>query len=113
MSRTNPIVYVPQMVKGRNVSMALRFGAIVPILHEDPELYALDRAIKKLKEGLANYTAHDHLLLMGDPVVIGIATMIAGQNTGGYVNLLKFDRQMFDYLGVIVDLREPVRREEN
>jgi hypothetical protein len=48
---------------------------------------------------------HDYLLLMGDPVVIGMATMIASQQTGGVVNLLKFDRQSFDYIPVTIDIR--------
>jgi hypothetical protein len=34
-----------------------------------------------------------------------MSTMISSQQTGGVVNLLKFDRQSFDYIPVTVDIR--------
>jgi hypothetical protein len=100
-----PIVFVPQMVAGRNLSAALKFGSIVSILNEDPSPFALGPAIEELRRTLAGYMPHDYILLMGDPVVIGMSTMISSQQTGGVVNLLKFDRQSFDYIPVTVDIR--------
>lgn len=57
----------------------------------------LDEARKTLSEKLANFSKSDYLLAVGDPVAIAAAVLIAGERTGGVVNLLKWDRMRRSY----------------
>lgn len=50
------------------------------------------QAIRQLETVLATYTESDFLLAVGDPVAIAAAALIAGQRTGGKINILKWDR---------------------
>ena len=59
--------------------------------------------IRELKSKLRNIKHTDYLLLAGDPVLIGMATVIATQITVGQINLLKWDRATGRYLKVPVD----------
>ena len=55
---------------------------------------------------LKDYTPEDHLLLTGDPAIIGIACSIVSDITNGKFNLLKWDRQEKMYYPLKINLYE-------
>ena len=54
--------------------------------------------------GLKNFTDNDHLLLTGDPALIGVACSIVSDITGGKYKLLKWDRQEKTYYPIEVNI---------
>ena len=49
-------------------------------------------AIKRLRNVLEDYGPGDHIMAIGDPIAIAAAVMVAAENNGGEVSVLKFDR---------------------
>ena len=64
----------------------------------------LSGAINQLREAMANYGEGDHILAIGDPVAIAASVMVAAQNNGGRVSLLKFDRMDNSYDAYLIDV---------
>lgn len=76
-----------------DLTPATQHGALVVML--GPGNIFKDRmvqALKQLRDVLATFTEADFLLAVGDPVAIAAAVLIAGERTGGKVQLLKWDR---------------------
>jgi len=104
--KTVPTVYVTQEVRGRNILSATEYGNISVLLpHGNLFTFNNDEVIKVLQEGLDLFTVKDYLLLMGDPGSIAAAAMIASSKTGGYVNLLKWDKELKHYYPTTIDIR--------
>lgn len=97
-------VYVVQNTQGKNIFPATKFGEIVILLPEGQVTFAIAPTTYALTKGLANYSGNDYLLLIGDPIAIGLATAIAVKNTGGSVRFLKWDRQSQDYIPLSIIL---------
>jgi hypothetical protein len=64
----------------------------------------LPRIAAELVAALADYGPGDHLLAVGDPVAIALATLAAGRASGGRVSLLKWDRAEGRYDAYVVDV---------
>jgi hypothetical protein len=62
--------------------------------------------IYKLRQGLKDFTKNDHLLLTGDPALIGVACSIVSDITNGKYNLLKWDKQERKYYPISINLYE-------
>ena len=62
--------------------------------------------VYKLRQGLKNFTDNDHLLLTGDPALIGVACSIVSDITGGKYKLLKWDKQESKYYPISINLYE-------
>ena len=62
--------------------------------------------IYKLRQGLKDFTKDDHLLLTGDPALIGVACSIVSDITNGKYNLLKWDKQERKYYPIEINLYE-------
>ena len=63
--------------------------------------------IKELHQKLRSYDADtDHLLLLGNPILIGWAVSVAAYHGGERVALLQWDGKSQDYVSVSADLRE-------
>ena len=62
--------------------------------------------IYKLRQGLKNFNEKDHLLLTGDPALIGVACSIVSDITGGKYKLLKWDKQESKYYPIEINLYE-------
>jgi hypothetical protein len=52
----------------------------------------MEQATRQIAKVLATFSADDFMLAVGDPVAIAAAVLIAGQRTGGTIQLLKWDR---------------------
>ena len=62
--------------------------------------------IYKLRQGLKDFTKDDHLLLTGDPALIGVACSIVSDITNGKYNILKWDKQERKYYPIAINLYE-------
>lgn len=104
-----PKVYVPHVpsrydstvkawVPTVDLSKAERFGEIVVLLKPDTYRLAISQLIPGMKEKMRGFGPTDYIVALGDPSVIAAAAMIASSMNGGQILMLKWDRNMGDYL---------------
>jgi len=98
-------VYIVQENPNVNVIGAGRFGDLIPLLPPGRQItLSSSPVVKLLKNKLKDFNDKDFLLAMGDPVAIGIASMVASDINNGKVNMLKWDRENQCYYNVPIDL---------
>ena len=115
-----PIVYVIQEIAGTregkpkiNIMGAAEYGTFKFLLPELSQIiFSPGPLIFKLRKELANYQTTDHLLLTGDPAIIGVACSIASDITNGKYNLLKWDKQEKKYYSIAINLYEKGKIDE-
>lgn len=94
-------VFVTQEVPKFDLSPAQKYGQIIILLPltqvaGDPTYHT-----ERLAEKLADFSVmDDHLLLLGDPVLISIATAIVSIRTQGRYQLLKWDKFAKNYQSI-------------
>jgi hypothetical protein len=109
-----PTVYVIQEVAGTkagnpkiNIMGASNYGNFKFLLPEFSQMiFSPGPLVYKLRQGLKNFTDKDHLLLTGDPALIGVACSIVSDITGGKYKLLKWDKQESKYYPISINLYE-------
>ena len=107
-------VYVIQEVAGTkagnpkiNIMGASNYGNFKFLLPEFSQMiFSPGPLVFKLRQGLKNFTDQDHLLLTGDPALIGVACSIVSDITGGKYKLLKWDKQESKYYPISINLYE-------
>ena len=107
-------VYVIQEVAGTqagnpkiNIVGASSYGQLKFLLPEFSQMiFSPGPLIYKLRQGLKNFTEDDHLLLTGDPALIGVACSIVSDIKNGKYNLLKWDKQERKYYPIAINLYE-------
>ena len=108
------IVYVIQHIAGTkagkpkiNIIGARQYGEFKFLLPEFSQMiFSPGPLIYKLRQGLKDFKKEDHLLLTGDPALIGVACSIVSDITNGKYNLLKWDKQEKKYYPVSINLYE-------
>lgn len=99
------VVWVTQEVPGRNLTPARQFGELRLLLPSRQILLAPEQAIKTLYEKLSGQNLDDdYLVLIGDPIAIGMSVFVAAECNGGVINVLKWDRETRSYNPVKLDL---------
>ena len=58
------------------------------------------------RTALADFTANDYLLLLGDPLALGVAAVVAAERAGGLVTFLRWFNREKRYEPFAVDLSE-------
>ena len=114
MSMSERIVYVIQHIAGTkagkpkiNIIGARQYGEFKFLLPEFSQMiFSPGPLIYKLRQGLKDFKKEDHLLLTGDPALIGVACSIVSDITNGKYNLLKWDKQEKKYYPVSINLYE-------
>ena len=109
-----PTVYVIQEIAGTksgnpkiNIMGASNYGKFKFILPEFSQMiFSPGPLIYKLRQGLKDFKDGDHLLLTGDPAIIGVACSIVSDITGGKFKLLKWDKQERKYYPIEINLYE-------
>ena len=109
-----PTVYVIQEIPGTrdgnpkiNIMGASQYGQFKFLLPELSQMiFSPGPLVYKLRQGLKNFTDKDHLLLTGDPALIGVACSIVSDITNGKYNLLKWDKQEKKYYPIAINLYE-------
>ena len=114
LSMSERIVYVIQHIAGTQagnpkikIMGAQKYGEIKFLLPEFSQMiFSPGPLVYKLRQGLKNFTDNDHLLLTGDPALIGVACSIVSDITGGKYKLLKWDKQESKYYPISINLYE-------
>ena len=97
-------VYVVQEVPKFNVLPARKYGELELMLPPGQITLSAGPTVNRLKHKLRNFTDMDYLLLIGDPLAIGLAVAIASNTNRGNVRILKWDRQEKQYYPLNVNL---------
>jgi hypothetical protein len=111
-SGSKPVVYVVQEIAGTkegkpkiNIIGATEYGQLKFLLPELAQIiFSPGPLIIKLRRLLKDFKSKDHLLLTGDPAIIGVACSIVSDMTNGKYNLLKWDKQERRYYSIGIDL---------
>jgi hypothetical protein len=85
---------------------ARRFGRLVPLL---PTIltWPYPHVMRVLREALKDFDDEDHIVLIGDPVAIGMSVGVALAHNAGRAKVLKWDRLSRNYEPVQIDLYQP------
>ena len=121
LSMSERIVYVIQEVAGTkagnpkiNIMGASHYGKFKFLLPEFSQIiFSPGPLVYKLRQGLKNFNENDHLLLTGDPAIIGVACSIVSDITNGKYNLLKWDKQERKYYPIEINLYEKGEIDDN
>jgi len=106
-------VYIVQENPNVNVLGAGRFGELIPMLPPGRQItLSASPVIRLLSNKLREFSDDDFLLAMGDPVAIGIASMVAADVNNGKVNMLKWDRENQCYYNVKIILNQKGESDE-
>ena len=113
-SMSERIVYVIQHIAGTqagnpkiNIIGAQKYGKFKFLLPEFSQMiFSPGPLVYKLRQGLKDFNENDHLLLTGDPAIIGVACSIVSDITNGKYNLLKWDKQERKYYPIEINLYE-------
>ena len=90
-----------------NIMGASNYGQFKFLLPEFSQIiFSPGPLIYKLRQGLKNFKKKDHLLLTGDPAIIGVACSIVSDITNGKYNVLKWDKQERKYYPLEINLYE-------
>ena len=102
------IQHIPGTAEGRpkiNIMGAAEYGKFKFLLPELSQMiFSPGPLIFKLKTLLRDFKPSDHLLLTGDPAIIGVVCSLVSDITNGRFNLLKWDRQEKRYYPIEIDL---------
>ena len=121
LSMSERIVYVIQHIAGTqagnpkiNIIGAQKYGEFKFLLAEFSQMiFSPGPLIFKLRQGLKDFKEEDHLLLTGDPALIGVACSIVSDITNGKYNLLKWDKQERKYYPISINLYEKGEIDDN
>lgn len=87
-----------------NFGPALKYGReLETLLPTQDFVLSPAPAIAQLRKKLRNFGGEDFLLLVGDPIAIGMAMKIAAEANGGVVRCLRWMKTERDYVEVKVD----------
>ncbi len=93
-----------------DLSPAEKFGKLVFLLSPISVPSKPLEAIAQLRKKLSNFSDNDHLLLIGNPCLIGIAVAIASDINDGKVSMLQYNGSQGRYYIVkargLIDMEE-------
>ena len=98
-------VFVPQESPGKNLLPAEAFGELSVIFNPKQQvMLSPGPAVNQLNHALRNFSDDDYLLLIGDPVLVGVCCSIAAKFNRGMYKVLKWDRQEHKYYVIQVQI---------
>jgi hypothetical protein len=84
--------------KKKNIISATEYGKLDFILSEAENImYTPVVTTSRIRHTLRNFNEDDYLLLIGDPVAIGVAVHFALLTNGNKAKILKWDNREFKY----------------
>lgn len=78
------------------------YGELVDLLSPTAAPFRTETIIAELHDKLANFSDDDHLLLVGNPVLIGISLAIASDYNNGNIKVLQWSGKDRKYLPIEV-----------
>jgi hypothetical protein len=111
----NSFVYVTQnpmrrdqasgeLVHSFDLTSARHYGEIHVLLPAGPPMITTAPAVEQLRRRLGAFTDRDHLLCLGDPVIIAMASAMVAELNDGVIPLLVWDRRVKAYNSIVVDI---------
>jgi len=80
-----------------SIKKAERWGEIVYLLSPSAHPFSPELVLGDLPEKLSGFCDEDHLLLIGNPGLIGMATALAAYYNEGHVKLLQWSGRHNEY----------------
>jgi hypothetical protein len=102
-SRDQRIVFVPYDA-GKNLLPAKEYGQLFVMLSATDVSRDYNYIAQVLDQKMRDFKITDYLVLIGDPIIIGILVHIAMRITGGTINVLKWDRVRYEYDAITVEV---------
>lgn len=87
-----------------SINKAERWGKIEYILSPSAHPFNPDLVLGDMHEKLLDFNDDDHLLLIGNPGLIGMATSIAAHYNDGSVKLLQWSGRHNEYTEIIAKI---------
>lgn len=87
-----------------DLSAAEGFGQFKYLLSPNATPWRMHEVIPELHAGLSDYTEDDYLLLIGNPILIGCASAIAADYSGGAVRFLQWSGRDRAYIPVYAEI---------
>lgn len=87
-----------------SISKAERWGQILYLLSPSAHPFNPDLVLGDMHEKLSSFSDDDHLLLIGNPGLIGMATAIAAHYNGGSVKLLQWSGRHNEYTEIVAKI---------
>lgn len=81
---------------------ATEYGELVDLLSPTAAPFNSKPIIQELQEKLKGFTPDDYLLLVGNPVNIGMATAIAADYAGGELKVLQWSGKDRKYIPITI-----------
>lgn len=83
-----------------DMTPAEEYGQLIELLRSGSSPFNLGPAVKRLHKVLHDFTDDDYLLLVGNPVLIGMAVAVAAHYNGGSVACLQWSGAKSKYIPV-------------
>ncbi len=90
-------VYVVQNDSRKDFSDAERYGQLKDIFGNVGPRYNTARMLEHARRVLRNWQPGDHLLIVGDPTLCGVAMLVVAEQHG-QVDVLRWDRVDYKYV---------------
>lgn len=87
-----------------SINKALKWGPILYLLSPSAHPFNPDLVLGDMHEKLSGFDDRDHLLLIGNPGLIGMATTIAAHYNGGSVKLLQWSGRHNEYTEIVAKI---------
>lgn len=98
-------VFIIQSSQDRfNFEAAKRFGELVYVLDERDSIFRIEDSLVKLTQRMSSFSKDDYILPIGNPGLIGIATAMAADATGGNFFMLQWLGREKEYIPISVIL---------
>jgi hypothetical protein len=93
-----PICFVVQESPGKNLLPARDFGEIRVLLTTSDVRKGVVHCQQILEDKIADFRCdQDFLILVGDPVLMGIAMILCSEMSEGDFQILRWDREAYKY----------------
>lgn len=93
--KLNPMTNV--LERKFDLSPAQKFGEVKFVLSPNIVPFNTTVVLKELRENLKDFGPEDYLLLIGNPIFIGLATLVAGE-VCDVINFLQWSGQRNEYI---------------
>ena len=87
-----------------SINKAERWGQIVYLLSPSAHPFNPDLVLGDMHEKLSDFSDDDHLLLIGNPGLIGMTTTIAAWYNNGSVKLLQWSGRHNEYTEIVAKI---------
>jgi len=104
------MVYITQEDPRKNLLPAAKYGELKVVLPQGNICFSTGEVVHRCRKELSRFNDKDYLLLIGDPIAIAIATVVASETNQGKVKFLKWDRQEQIYYPVEINLYQKGER---